>query len=69
MLEPIKHLIDLVHVSSGGVVDNTVVKMYPGYQVSFAEIIRQQLKLPVMAVGALGYLNFQKKRCEMEALI
>ncbi len=53
LLEPIKHLIDLVHVSSGGVVDNTVVKMYPGYQVSFAEIIRQQLKLPVMAVGAL----------------
>lgn len=53
LLDPVKHLIDLVHVSSGGVVENAVVKTYPGYQVSFAETIRQQLKLPVMAVGML----------------
>ncbi len=53
LLDPIKHLIDLVHVSSGGVMENAVVKMYPGYQVSFAETIRKQLKLPVMAVGML----------------
>ena len=53
LLEPIRHLIDLVHVSSGGAVDNTLIKTYPGYQVSFAKIIRQQLKLPVMAVGML----------------
>ena len=54
LLEPVKHLIDLVHVSSGGVMDNAPIKMYPGYQVSFAKIIRQQLKLPVMSVGMLG---------------
>ncbi len=53
LLEPVKHLIDLVHVSSGGVVENALIKMYPGYQVSFAEIVRKQLKLPVMAVGML----------------
>ncbi len=53
LLEPVKHLIDLVHVSSGGVMDNAPIKMFPGYQVSFAKIIRQQLKLPVMSVGML----------------
>lgn len=53
LLEPVKHLIDLVHVSSGGVVENAVVKMYPGYQVSFAETIKKQLQVPVMAVGML----------------
>ena len=53
LLDPIKHLIDLVHVSSGGVMENAVIKMYPGYQVSFAETIKAQLKLPVMAVGML----------------
>lgn len=53
LLDPIKHLIDLVHVSSGAVVENAVIKMFPGYQVSFAETIRKQLKLPVMAVGML----------------
>jgi len=53
LLDPIIHLIDLVHVSSGGVVENAVIKMYPGYQVSFAETLRKHLKLPVMAVGML----------------
>lgn len=53
LLDPVKHLIDLIHVSSGGVVENALIKMYPGYQVSFAETIRKQLKLPVMAVGML----------------
>lgn len=53
LLDPIKQLIDLVHVSSGGVVENAVIKMYPGYQIPFAETLRKHLKLPVMAVGML----------------
>lgn len=53
LLYPVRHLVDLVHVSSGGVIENAVVKMYPGYQVQFAETIRRQLELPVMAVGML----------------
>ena len=53
LLDPVKHLIDLVHVSSGGVVENAVIKMYPGYQILFAETLRKHLKLPVMAVGML----------------
>ncbi|MBM9604953.1 NADH:flavin oxidoreductase/NADH oxidase [Desulfopila inferna] len=53
LLEPVKHFIDLVHVSSGGVIENAAVESYPGYQLHFADILRQQLKLPVMAVGML----------------
>ncbi|MBT4287613.1 MAG: NADH:flavin oxidoreductase/NADH oxidase [Deltaproteobacteria bacterium] len=53
LLDPLKELIDLVHVSSGGVVENAVIKMFPGYQVAFANIIKKQLQLPVMAVGML----------------
>jgi NADPH2 dehydrogenase len=53
LLEPVKHLVDLVHVSSGGVDAKAAVKMYPGYQLHFADTLRQNLKLPVMAVGML----------------
>jgi NADPH2 dehydrogenase len=42
--------VDLVHVSSGGVVNGTVA-VYPGYQLKFAEIIRAQTGLPVIAGG------------------
>jgi NADPH2 dehydrogenase len=53
LLDPVKHLIDLIHVSSGGVMENAVINLYPGYQVAFAETVRKQLQLPVMAVGML----------------
>ncbi|MFH2133501.1 MAG: NADH:flavin oxidoreductase/NADH oxidase [bacterium] len=73
LLEPVKHLIDLVHVSSGGVVDDAVIRFFPGYQVTFAETIKQQLKLPVMAVGMLGSpelaeSTLQNKRADLIAL-
>ena len=54
LLDPVKHLIDLVHVSSGGVMEIALPTVYPGYQVCFAEAIKKQLKLPVMAVGMMG---------------
>ena len=53
LLAPVKHMIDLVHVSSGGVVESAAVTTYPGYQIAFAETIKKRLKLPVMAVGML----------------
>ena len=46
-------MIDLIHVSSGGVVESAVVTTYPGYQIAFAKTIKKHLKLPVMAVGML----------------
>ncbi|WP_139906004.1 NADPH dehydrogenase NamA [Clostridium thermarum] len=53
MVNLVKDLgIDLVDVSSGGVVDVTV-KAYPGYQVDFAETIKNLTGLPVIAGGLL----------------
>ncbi len=44
--------IDLVNVSSGGVV-NVSVNAYPGYQVGYAETIRKETGLPVIAGGLI----------------
>ena len=53
LLEPLKHLFDAVHVSTGGVVDGVEYDTYPGFQVPFSEIIRQHLNVPTIAVGML----------------
>jgi NADPH2 dehydrogenase len=53
ILSPIKHLIDALHVSSGGsVIVNIDVK--PGYQVPYAKILKDGLNIPVIAVGMLN---------------
>lgn len=44
--------IDLVNVSSGGVIEISP-RSYPGYQVRFAETIRKETGLPVMAGGLI----------------
>lgn len=44
--------IDLVNVSSGGVV-NVGMKTFPGYQVDFAETIRKETGIPVIAGGLI----------------
>jgi len=44
--------VDLVNVSSGAVVPARI-NMYPGYQVRFAEIIKNETKLPVIAGGLI----------------
>jgi len=45
--------VDLVNVSSGAVVPARI-KMYPGYQVRFAEVIKRETKLPVIAGGLIS---------------
>jgi NADPH2 dehydrogenase len=45
--------IDLVNVSSGGVVD-VGIKPYPGYQIRFAETIKEKTGLPVIAGGLIS---------------
>jgi NADPH2 dehydrogenase len=45
--------IDLINVSSGGVI-NTGVKVYPGYQIKFAETIKKDTELPVIAGGLIS---------------
>ena len=53
ILNKVKALgVDLVNVSSGGVVP-VPVPSYAGYQVQFAEMIRKQTKLPVVAGGLI----------------
>ncbi len=66
LLESVKNLIDLVHVSSGGVVENAAIKLFPGYQVAFAEKIKKQLQLPVMAVGMLESPELAEKTLNNE---
>jgi len=44
--------VDIVDVSSGGVV-NVAPKAFQGYQVKFAEVIREKTNLPVIAGGLI----------------
>lgn len=44
--------LDLINVSSGGVVP-AKIKPYPGYQMQFAEKVKEETKLPVMAGGLI----------------
>jgi 2,4-dienoyl-CoA reductase-like NADH-dependent reductase (Old Yellow Enzyme family) len=45
--------IDLIDVSSGGLVPDAAIKTSPGFQVPFAETIRREAKIPTTAVGLI----------------
>lgn len=68
----IKDRVDIVHVSSGAVV-NTTIKAYPGYQVKFAEDIKSNCQIPTIAVGLIENCDMveeilQNERADMVAL-
>lgn len=44
---------DLIDVSSGGLVAQQRIDVFPGYQVSLAETVRQGGRIPVSAVGLI----------------
>ncbi len=46
--------IDLIDCSSGGLVHNAAIKAGPGFQVPFAETIRQEARI---ATGAVGFIT------------
>lgn len=48
-----EHAVDLVDVSSGGLVPNVVVPMGPGYQAAFSERIRREARIPTGSVGMI----------------
>lgn len=48
----IKDYVDVVDVSSGGLVP-VPIKSYPGYQVNFAESIKKECNIPTIAVGLI----------------
>ncbi|MEU4115425.1 NADH:flavin oxidoreductase/NADH oxidase [Kitasatospora sp. NPDC028055] len=47
------HGVDLLDVSTGGLVPDAAIEAAPGYQVPFAEAVRDQAGLPVAAVGLI----------------
>lgn len=44
--------LDIINVSSGGVAP-APINVYPGYQIKFAEVIKEKTKLPVIAGGLI----------------
>jgi len=52
IIDQVKNCLDIVHVSSGGLLENPV-KSYPGYQVEFSRIIKEQCGVPTIAVGLI----------------
>jgi len=52
-LEPVKDILDFVHVSSGGNVTRPI-DLKPAYQVPFSKRIKEQLHIPTIAVGLIN---------------
>lgn len=48
-----KKYVDLFHISSGGIAE-AEFDVYPGYQIPFAETIRKECHVPVIAVGLIN---------------
>lgn len=56
LLRPIKDQLDLIHVSSGGVIMHPL-NVGPLYQLGFAQTIKSKLDKPVIAVGLIRSLE------------
>lgn len=52
IINMLKDQIDMVHVSSGGLV-SVKIPVYPGYQVKLAETIKAECNMPTIAVGLI----------------
>lgn len=52
IIDEIKEYVDMVHVSSGGLID-VKFPVYPGYQVVHAETIKEKCNIPTIAVGLI----------------
>ncbi len=56
-----KEGVDLVHVSSGGVVPHVKIPLGPGYQIPAARIIREATDLPVVGGGLITSADLAAK--------
>lgn len=68
----VKEYIDVVHVSSGGLV-NVWLNVYPGYQVGFSETIKHECDIKTISVGKITDINMVEEllnnnRCDLVAL-
>lgn len=60
IVNEIKEYIDIVHVSTGGLLP-AKINLYPGYQVRFAETIKEKCSIPAIAVGLITDLNMAEE--------
>lgn len=51
IIQIVRHLVDIVHVSTGGVIPERPPLIYPGFQLNAAQYIKEHIGLPVIAVG------------------
>lgn len=56
IINEVKKYFDLAHISSGGLLD-VEMKVFPGYQVSFAQRVKEQCHIPTIAVGLIDNFN------------
>ena len=52
----VKEYVDVVHVSSGGLVP-AHINLYPGYQINFAQTIKRECNIPTIAVGLITEID------------
>ena len=53
IINEVKHYIDIVHVSSGGLID-VKFPVFPGYQVTHSDAIKNGCNIPTIAVGLIS---------------
>lgn len=63
IVNSVKSKIDIVHVSSGGLV-TVPIHLFAGYQVQYAERIRKECDIPVIAVGLISDLELAQNIIE-----
>jgi NADPH2 dehydrogenase len=56
IINEIKEYIDMVHVSTGGLLP-VGINVYPGYQLNFSSTIREKCNIPTIAVGLITDIN------------
>lgn len=52
IIKEIRNYIDMVHVSSGGLIP-VGIQVYPGYQLALSEAIKRECSIPTIAVGLI----------------
>lgn len=52
-----EHGVNIVDASSGGVVEEQKLNVYPGYQVEYAKTIKEKVDIPTIAVGLITTLE------------
>ncbi|WP_238861626.1 NADPH dehydrogenase NamA [Clostridium sp. YIM B02569] len=60
IINEIKEYIDIVHVSTGGLIP-AEINAYPGYQVNYSSIIREKCNIPTIAVGLITDINMAEE--------